>query len=128
MRKLIVLSFITLDGVMQAPGSPEEDPSGNFKFGGWSFGYFDDAAGLVMAEQLGHPFDLLLGRRTYEIFASYFPKADDETAQAINKAKKYVVSNRPVSRDWVETIPITGATGARQREPYSDVAEERPGG
>jgi dihydrofolate reductase len=108
MRKLIVLSFITLDGVMQAPGGPEEDPSGNFKFGGWSFGYFDDAAGRVMAEQLGHPFDLLLGRRTYDIFASYFPQADDETARAINKAKKYVVTNGPVSQDWEGTIRISG--------------------
>ena len=108
MRKLIVLSFITLDGVMQAPGGPEEDPSGNFKFGGWTVGYFDDVTGSVMGEQMGHPFDLLLGRRTYDIFASYWPKADDETARAINKAKKYVVSKRPVSQDWEGTIAITG--------------------
>jgi dihydrofolate reductase len=108
MRKLIVLSFITLDGVMQAPGGPEEDPSGNFKFGGWTVGYFDDVVGSVMGEQMGHPFDLLLGRRTYDIFASYWPKADDETARAINKAKKYVVSSRPVSQDWEGTIPISG--------------------
>ena len=64
MRKLIVLTFMTLDGVMQAPGGPEEDTSGGFKFGGWSVGYFDDVVGQAMAEQMGHPFDLLLGRRT----------------------------------------------------------------
>ena len=70
MRKLIVLTFMTLDGVMQAPGGPEEDPSEGFKFGGWSVPYFDEAGDKVMAEQMGHPFDLLLGRKTYDIFAA----------------------------------------------------------
>src|SRR5215470_5180906 len=92
MRKLIVLSFITLDGVMQAPGAPEEDTSGDFKFGGWSVGYFDDMVGNAMDEQMGHPFDLLLGRRTYDIFAGFWPKE----------------SHRPVSLDWKTTIPIHG--------------------
>ena len=63
MRKLIVLSFITLDGIMQAPGGPEEDPSGEFKYGGWSVGYFDESLGNIMAEQMGHPFDLLPAER-----------------------------------------------------------------
>ena len=108
MRQLIVLSFITLDGVMQAPGGPEEDTSGDFKFGGWSVGYFDDMVGNAMGEQLGHSFDLLLGRRTYDIFAAYWPKADDAIADQINGAKKYVVSHRPVSLDWKTTIPIQG--------------------
>ena len=108
MRKLIVLSFITLDGVMQAPGGPEEDTSGDFKFGGWSAGYFDDAVGKAMAAQLGHPFDLLLGRRTFDIFAAYWPKETDETARAINSATKYVVSHRPVSLDWKTTVRING--------------------
>ena len=71
MRKLIVLTFMTLDGVMQAPGGPEEDTSGGFKFGGWSVGYFDDVVGQAMGEQMGHPFDLLLGRRTFDIFATF---------------------------------------------------------
>ena len=108
MRKVIVLSFITLDGVMQGPGGPEEDTSGDFNFGGWSVGYFDDFVGNAMAEQMGHPFDLLLGRNTYEIFASYWPKVTDESGRGINSATKYVVSHRPVSLDWKTTILIDG--------------------
>jgi dihydrofolate reductase len=108
MRKLIVLSFISLDGVMQAPGGPEEDTSGDFKFGGWTVGYFDAMGGEIMGKQMGHPFDLVLGRRTYEIFAAYWPKQDDDTARAINSATKYVVSHRPVSLDWKETVLING--------------------
>ncbi len=108
MRKLIVLSFITLDGVMQAPGGPGEDDSGGFKYGGWSVGYFDDFLGNVMTEQMGHPFDLLLGRKTYDIFAAYWPQVKDETGAGINRAKKYVVSHRPVNLDWKTTVPING--------------------
>ena len=115
MRKLIVLSFITLDGVMQAPGGPKEDESGGFKFGGWSVGYFDDFLGNVMTEQMGHPFDLLLGRKTYDIFAAYWPRVgdDDLAGRVINRAKKYVVSHRPVSLDWKVTIPIKGDVVAK---------------
>jgi len=115
MRRLIVLSFITLDGVMQAPGAPEEDPSGGFKYGGWTVGYFDDFGGSVMVEQMGHPFDLLLGRRTYDIFAGYWPKAaaDDPIAQGINKATKYVVSHRPVNLDWKTSVLIDGDVVAK---------------
>jgi len=115
MRRLIVLSFITLDGVMQAPGAPEEDPSGGFKYGGWTVGYFDDFGGSVMVEQMGHPFDLLLGRRTYDIFAGYWPKAaaDDPIAQGINKATKYVVSHRPVNVDWKTSVLIDGDVVAK---------------
>lgn len=110
MRKLIVLTFLTLDGVMQAPGGPEEDESGAFKYGGWSVGYFDEVVGNVMGEQMSRPFDLLLGRKTYDIFASHWPKvpADDPGGQVINRARKYVVTSRPVSTDWKVTIPITG--------------------
>ena len=108
MRKLIVLSFITLDGVMQAPGGPQEDDSGGFKYGGWSVGYFDDFLGNVMTEQMGHPFDLLLGRKTYDIFAAYWPQVKDETGVGINRAKKYIVSHRPVNLDWKVTVPING--------------------
>ena len=110
MRKLIVLSFITLDGVMQAPGGPGEDDSGGFKYGGWSVGYFDDFLGKVMGAQMGHPFDLLLGRKTYDIFAAHWPRLgdDDPAARVINRARKYVVSHRPVNLDWKITIPING--------------------
>jgi len=115
MRRLIVLSFITLDGVMQAPGAPEEDTSDGFKYGGWTVGYFDDFGGSVMVEQMGHPFDLLLGRRTYDIFAGYWPKAaaDDPIAQGINKATKYVVSHRPVNVDWKTSVLIDGDVVAK---------------
>jgi len=113
MRKLIVLSFITLDGIMQAPGGPEEDPSGEFKYGGWSVGYFDESLGNIMAEQMGHPFDLLLGRKTFDIFAAYWPRVNDETGVAINRATKYVVSRRPVSLEWKTTVPIEGDVGAK---------------
>src|SRR5262249_36865314 len=81
MRKINVLTFMTLDGVMQAPGGPEEDTSRGFTRGGWSVGYFDDALGQEMAKQMGYKFDLLLGRRTYEIFASYWPKVTDASGE-----------------------------------------------
>ena len=100
---------------MQAPGAPEEDTSGGFKYGGWTVGYFDDFGGSVMVEQMGHPFDLLLGRRTYDIFAGYWPKAaaDDPIAQGINKATKYVVSHRPVNVDWKTSVLIDGDVVAK---------------
>jgi len=116
MRKLIVLSFITLDGVMQAPGGPQEDDSGGFKYGGWSVGYFDDFLGNVMTEQMGHPFDLLLGRKTYDIFAAYWPQVKDETGVGINRAKKYVVSHRPVNLDWKVTVPINGDVAGKIKQ------------
>lgn len=78
MRELFVTTFLSVDGVMQAPGGPEEDPSDGFTLGGWSFGYFDDEAGARMDEVLGRPFDLLLGRRTYDIFAGYWPNATED--------------------------------------------------
>jgi dihydrofolate reductase len=103
MRKIIVLSFITLDGVMQGPGGPTEDTSGNFTYGGWTVPYFDDFLGQVMTEQMGKPFDLLLGRKTFEIFASYWPQHQEEGA-GINKATKYVASNTITSHDWKKSV------------------------
>jgi dihydrofolate reductase len=111
MRKLVVLSFITIDGVMQAPGGPEEDPTGGFKHGGWVAGYFDDFLGKVMVKQMSRPFDLLLGRKTYEIFAAHWPYVKtngDPIAAGINKAKKYVVSNTLVTLDWSNSELIKG--------------------
>ena len=116
MRKLIVLTFMTLDGVMQAPGGPEEDPGGGFKFGGWSVPYFDEFLGNVMSEQMGHPFDLLLGRKTFDIFAGYWPQQTDETGTAINKATKYVVSHAPVTSDWKTTVHIGGDVAGQIRK------------
>lgn len=107
MRKIIVLTFISLDGVMQAPGGPGEDDSGNFKYGGWTVPYFDDALGKVMTEQMGHPFDLLLGRKTFEIFAGYWPQHEEEGA-GINKATKYVASNTLTTHAWNKSVFLSG--------------------
>jgi dihydrofolate reductase len=109
MRKLVVLTFMTLDGVMQAPGGPEEDPSDGFRYGGWSFPYFDEFMGQVMATQMNHDFELLLGRKTYEIFASYWPNVDEEKnyiAAAFNKTKKYVISTSLKKAKWKNSILI----------------------
>ena len=104
-----MLSFVTLDGIMQAPGGPDEDTSGNFTQGGWSVGYWDDFMGKVMGEQMGRPYDLLLGRKTYEIFAAYWPKAKDNPgADGLNKAKKYVVSRTLRKLDWNNSTLLTG--------------------
>lgn len=107
MRKIIVLSFITLDGIMQAPGGPEEDTSGNFKFGGWTVPYFDEFSGKVMGEQMKQPFSLLLGRKTFEIFASYWPH-HASAWPGINEATKYVVSNTLTKHEWKNSIVIKG--------------------
>ncbi len=103
MRKIIVLTFVTLDGVMQAPGGPGEDDSGNFNYGGWTVPYFDDSLGEVMNEQMSHPFDLLLGRKTFEVFAAYWPQHEDEGA-GINKATKYVASNTLTTHEWEKSV------------------------
>ncbi|HJQ08168.1 MAG TPA: dihydrofolate reductase family protein [Candidatus Saccharimonadales bacterium] len=108
MRKLVILTFVSLDGVMQAPGGKGEDPSGGFDLEGWTVPYFDEALGNEMGRQMGRPFDLLLGRKTYDIFASYWPRQTGEEGTGINNATKYVVSNGTVNTDWKETIQIKG--------------------
>jgi dihydrofolate reductase len=109
MRKLIVSTFLTIDGVMQAPGGPEEDDSGGFTHGGWSVNYWDDLMGEVMTEAFSVPFDLLLGRRTYEIFAAYWPHAPEEAgAKQLNDAAKYVVSHGHPALEWSPSILIEG--------------------
>jgi dihydrofolate reductase len=113
MRKLIVNTFMTLDGVMQAPGAPEEDRSNGFKHGGWLAKYWDDTTNAYMAEFMGKPFDLLLGRRTYEIFAAFWPHSHEPGAAELNNAKKYVASKTLKTVDWQNSQLITG-----------DVAEE----
>jgi dihydrofolate reductase len=107
MRKIIVLTFVSLDGVMQGPGGPTEDTSGNFTYGGWTVPYFDEFLGDVMAEQMSQPFDLLLGRKTFEIFASYWPHHEEEGPE-INRATKYVVSNTLTSHEWSTSVFLKG--------------------
>jgi dihydrofolate reductase len=102
MRKIIVLSFITLDGIMQAPGGPEEDTSGGFNYGGWVTPYFDEAAGKVMAEQM-KPADLLLGRKTFDIFAGYWPEHENSWP-GINDVTKYVMSRSRKKSDWKNSV------------------------
>ena len=111
MRKLIVLSFISLDGVMQAPGGPEEDPTGGFKHEGWIVGYLDDFLGTVLEKQISKPFDLLLGRKTYEIFAAHWPyvnSSKDPFAARFNNAKKYVASKTLTKLDWSNSELVNG--------------------
>lgn len=107
MRKIIVLTFVTLDGVMQAPGGPQEDTDGGFKYGGWVMPLFDEDLGKIMGEQMAKPSDLLLGRRTYEIFTTYWPSHEDEWP-GIKTATKYVVSHKPTELKWQNSVLITG--------------------
>ncbi len=109
MRKLSVGAFMTLDGVVQAPGGPEEDDSGGFTFGGWSVNYWDDLMGQVMAGSMSTPFDLVLGRRTYDIFAAYWPNATEEAgAKPLNDATKYVASRGTPELTWERSVRIEG--------------------
>jgi dihydrofolate reductase len=100
MRNLIVNTFLTLDGVMQAPGGPGEDPSGGFDHGGWSFGYWDEQMQGAMGESMSEPFDLVLGRKTYEIFAAHWPYSDDPAAEPLNRATKHVASTTRSELEW----------------------------
>lgn len=107
MRKIIVLSMITLDGVIQAPGDPEEDPTGGFRYGGWTVPYVDDFVGKTMGEQVSGSSDLLLGRKTFEIFASYWPHHEDDWP-GVNRATKYVVSNTLATHEWSHSVFLKG--------------------
>lgn len=103
MRKLVVGAFTSLDGVMQAPGGPEEDPVGGFAFGGWFAPHFDEQLGEAIGEMFSHPFDLLLGRKTYDIFAAHWPYAptDDPIGSLFDRVEKYVATRNPAFRlDW----------------------------
>ena len=108
MRDLIVSTFLTLDGVMQAPGGPEEDPSGDFEHGGWMAGYWDEQIESVMGESMSGPFDLVLGRRTYEIFAAHWPHTDDPGAELLNAATKHVASTTRKELEWENSKLIEG--------------------
>jgi dihydrofolate reductase len=128
MRDLVVAAFVTLDGVMQAPGGPDEDPTGGFTQGGWGVNYFDEMMGeAVMGETLVPPFDLLLGRKTYEIFAAHWPhvledarrerggtasSVDDPVATVLNDARKYVASRTLDKVEWNNSVLLEGDVAA----------------
>lgn len=114
---------MTLDGVMQAPGGSEEDVSGGFKYGGWTAPYFDDFAGKMMGEQMKPPFDLLLGRKTFEIFASYWPKHADGWP-GINEAMKYVISDSLSSSNWQNSVILKGDIVAEIKKLKSEVGPD----
>jgi dihydrofolate reductase len=109
MRKLIVQTFLTLDGVMQAPGGPEEDDSGGFAYGGWSVNYWDEQMGEVMGEATSKPFAMVLGHRTYDIMAAYWPHASEEEGGPVfNEATKYVASRSRPTLEWSNSVLIEG--------------------
>ena len=109
MRELLVSTFLTLDGVMQAPGGPEEDPTEGFTQGGWSVNYWSDELSQFMGETMTPPFDLVLGRKTYEIFAAYWPYvSENPAADALNSARKYVASRTLDTVDWDNSTLIEG--------------------
>jgi dihydrofolate reductase len=114
MRKVIVGAMISLDGVMQAPGGPEEDPTGGFKFGGWVAPLGDDPVfGEELGKLFGQPFDLLLGRRTYDIFSAYWPNAEggpfDDIAKTFNRITKYVTTRKGIDPTWKGTVALRDA-------------------
>ena len=112
MRKVIVLEHITLDGVIQAPGGPDEDTSGGFTHGGWIAQRDDPDLGRLLRKQMNLPFDLLLGRKTYDIWAPYWPHHGDAWPRA-NAATKYVASNSLTSGDWHPSVILNGDVAAK---------------
>src|SRR5262245_26937057 len=109
MRKIIAITQVTLDGVMQSPGGPEEDPRNGFTHGGWAMPFLDDALSQAIGETIAGEFDMLLGRRTYEIFAAYWPnQGDNPIAKAFDKAKKYVVTRTLDRLDWKGSLRVSG--------------------
>jgi dihydrofolate reductase len=108
MREVVAVTQSTLDGVMQAPGGPEEDPSGGFAYGGWSFPHLDEVLQEALEAAFAKPMDLLLGRRTYEIFAAYWPYEEGPIADRLNSARKYVASRTLKSLDWDNSTLLEG--------------------
>jgi len=108
MRKLVAISQTTLDGVMQAPGGPDEDPTGGFELGGWAVGYFDDVLWQQVGEAMDKDFDLVLGRRTYEIFAAHWPYDEGPIADRLNAATKHVASRTLERVEWANSVLIAG--------------------
>jgi dihydrofolate reductase len=112
MRKLVAVTQVTLDGVMQAPGGPEEDPTGGFKYGGWSAPHFDEVLGQAAGEAFEKSFELLLGRKTYEIFAAHWPYDEGPIADRLNSATKHVASRTLKSLDWSNSTLLEGEVHA----------------
>ncbi|MFL1525062.1 dihydrofolate reductase family protein [Pseudomonas sp. O230] len=109
MRKLTVAAFISLDGVIQAPGGPDEDPGGEFRFGGWIVPYADEASGQAIQDLFAQPFELLLGRRTYDIFAGYWPDKNNHPIGGLfNRVPKHVATHRPDTLDWQNSHALKG--------------------
>ena len=110
MRPITIQTFVSLDGVMQAPGGPDEDSSGGFTLGGWSQPYWDDMMGEVMGQAMAEEYDLLLGRKTYDILAAHWPNAGDgnPVTRKFNNATKYVATSAPDTLEWQNSQPITG--------------------
>ena len=127
MRKLVVGTFVSLDGVMQAPGGPDEDRSGGFEHGGWLVPHFDEAMGQTMVERTQQADGLLLGRKTYEIFAAHWPRAgdDDPIAAKLNRVRKYVVSTTLDTVEWNNSTLISrdvaGAVAELKRQPGGEI-------
>jgi dihydrofolate reductase len=114
MRKVVAAAFVSLDGVMQAPGGPTEDPTRGFALGGWTVNYWDDVMGRFMGEMFSTPFDLLLGRKTYEIFAAHWPyaPAGDPIAEAFNAVTKYVATRSAQPLTWQNSVGLRGDVAA----------------
>lgn len=123
MRKVIVGAMISLDGVMQAPGGPQEDPTGGFSYGGWVAPLADEVFGEEIGKMFSQPFDLLLGRKTYEIFAAHWPYAeggpDDSLAKAFNSITKYVATRKGLDLTWKGSVAL--------RDAATDVAKLKQG-
>jgi dihydrofolate reductase len=113
MRKIVVFMMVTLDGVMQAPGGSKEDEAEGFKYGGWTVPYADESFGPILKKELSLPFDLLLGRKTYEIFARYWPHQKGMVGDPFNKCIKYVVSGKGVDLTWKQSVLIDGDVVAK---------------
>jgi len=108
MRKIRTATFVSLDGVMQAPGGPAEDPRGGFRHGGWTFPFFDERLGQLMDRAMGADYDLLLGRCTYEIFAGFWPYQDDEIGRTFNAVNKYVAAGPDTAMTWAHSHRLEG--------------------
>jgi dihydrofolate reductase len=106
--RIVIIEFMSLDGVVQAPGGPEEDPTRGFQYGGWTAQHWDEVMGQYMGEGFGTPFDLLLGRKTYEIFAAHWPFTEEEPAALFNGITKYVATSSDEPLAWQNSVKLEG--------------------